>query len=55
MGDFSKAVLIDRKLLAITLGNDQRPVHPQHCPVLGEIGTGFGVIRPAAFVKASLA
>jgi HK97 family phage major capsid protein len=55
VGDFTKAVLFDRQSLAITLGtiNDQF-VHNM-VTVLGEIRAGFGVIRPSAFVKASLA
>jgi HK97 family phage major capsid protein len=55
VGDFSKAVLFDRQSLAITLGTINDQFIRNMVTVLGEIRAGFGVIRPSAFVKATLA
>jgi HK97 family phage major capsid protein len=55
VGDFSKAVLFDRQSLAITLGTINDQFIRNMVTVLGEIRAGFGVIWPAAFVKATLA
>jgi HK97 family phage major capsid protein len=55
VGDFSKAVLFDRQSLAITVGTINDQFIRNMVTVLGEIRAGFGVIRPSAFVKATLA
>jgi HK97 family phage major capsid protein len=55
VGDFSKAVLFDRLALSITLGTINDQFIRNMVTVLGEIRAGFGVVRPAAFVKATLA
>ena len=55
VGDFSKAVLFDRKSLNITLGTINDQFVRNMITVLGEIRAGFGVIRPSAFCKATLA
>ena len=55
IGDFSKAVLFDRKALAITLGTINDQFVRNMVTLLGEIRAGFGVIRPSAFVKATRA
>jgi len=55
VGDFSKAVLFDRKSLSITLGTINDQFVRNMITVLGEMRAGFGVIRPSAFVKATLA
>ena len=48
---FSKAVLFDRQSLAITLGTINDEFVRNMVTVLGEVRAGFGVIRPAAFVR----
>jgi hypothetical protein len=45
----------DRQSLAITLGTINDQFACNMVTVLGEIRGGFGVIRPSAFVKATLA
>ena len=55
VGDFSKAVLFDRQSLNISLGTINDQFVRNMITVLGEIRAGFGVIRPAAFCKCSLA
>lgn len=55
VGDFSKAVLFDRQSLAVTLGTINDRFIRNMVTVLGEVRAGFGVIRPNAFVKATLA
>ncbi|MGI8519137.1 MAG: phage major capsid protein [Actinomycetota bacterium] len=55
VGDFSKAVLFDRQSLNITLGTINDQFVRNMITVLGEIRAGFGVIRPSAFCKATLA
>jgi HK97 family phage major capsid protein len=55
VGAFSKAVLFDRQALAITLGTINDQFVRNLVTVLGEIRAGFGVVRPSAFVKATLA
>ena len=55
VGDFSKAVLFDRQSLNISLGTINDQFVRNMITVLGEIRAGFGVIRPSAFVKATLA
>jgi hypothetical protein len=55
VGDFSKAVLFDRQSLAVTLGTINDQFIRNMVTVLGEVRAGFGVIRPVAFVRATLA
>jgi HK97 family phage major capsid protein len=55
VGDFSKAVLFDRQSLTMTLGTINDQFIRNMVTVLGEIRAGFGVVRPSAFVKTTLA
>ena len=55
VGDFSKAVLFDRQSLNISLGTINDQFVRNMITVLGEIRAGFGVIRPSAFCKCTLA
>ncbi len=55
VGDFSKAVLFDRQSLNTSLGTINDQFVRNMITVLGEIRAGFGVIRPSAFCKCTLA
>jgi HK97 family phage major capsid protein len=48
VGDLSKAVLFDRLSLSVALGTINVQFIRNMVTVLGEIGAGFGVIRPSA-------
>ncbi len=55
VGDFSKAVLFDRQSLNVSLGTINDQFVRNMITVLDEIRAGFGVIRPSAFCKCTLA
>lgn len=54
VGDFRKAVLFDREDTAISVGTVADDFIRNIVRVLAELRAGFGVLRPAAFVKGAV-